>query len=83
MEKPSDEVAAAIRDHAAAIKEAAERLGPAADALAGLDWRLDALCKWFKSAWPWAAVIALYGIQQIAPELADALRGAMAHGLPQ
>lgn len=44
---------------------------PAADAVTSLGTRLDALCKWLKGKWPWAALVAYLVISRTinaAPE---------------
>lgn len=74
--EPVCEQAQATRDLAASIDRFTDRIGPAADTVHGLGERLDNLCKWLKSAWPWLGVLLATLIWQ-SPEKAPALIDAL------
>ncbi|MBS0359868.1 MAG: hypothetical protein JSR98_00700 [Proteobacteria bacterium] len=72
-------------DQARAIRELIEAFRPAADAIGGASGRLDALCKWLKSAWPWVCFIGVLLASRVINIVPDNLGRAaeMATGLAQ
>lgn len=81
---PPCEQAAATRELAeevaklrAAFTDAAEKLEPALETIAGFGGRLDALCRWLKKYGPWLLASApgvLVAIGAISPNAAAALK---------
>jgi hypothetical protein len=72
----------AIQEHArqmGRIADALEGFSDAAGTVHGFGERLDALCAWLKSRWPWAVMVSLFVLERavnLRPEdvqhLADA-----------
>lgn len=73
----ADQIAEGLRDLAAAIREGTETFRPAAETVHGFGARLDALCRWITGKWPWVLGLGLYALQQVSPEIYEAVKAAL------
>ncbi|MFA5599481.1 MAG: hypothetical protein WDA06_02680 [Phenylobacterium sp.] len=38
---------------------------------------VDALCRWITGKWPWVLGLGLYALQQVSPEIYEAVKAAL------